>query len=104
MGLLAFSSDGSNQGTGFRINIRTRALQISHSPVFHLDESSGVFRYPAAGNGNYRNDVTVLAVFQLNQPNFLELTSLITEATYDPVSFFTIPHFKSHGNATLDGK
>ena len=101
---LAFSSDGSEAGTGFRLRLEPRGLV--HQPVFstfHINDRQGVVSYPAR-RGHYRNLERVAFAFQMRGPNRIELTRLQTEASYDKVHFFTIFPYQFSSDARLDGR
>ena len=78
------------------------SINDSSTPFFFSD-SQGVFKYPNK-EVPYQSGEQVLAIFQFNKPNFLELTSLRTESGSDYITFFTIPPMKLHQQAQPVGR
>ena len=79
------------------------SLISGSSSSFFFNDSQGVFKYPKK-DGPYESNEQVLAIFQFNKPNFLELTSIQTESGNDYVTFLSIPPMKLHQEARVRGR
>lgn len=106
MGFLAFSSDGSNDGIGFRAHVvATTNTTNTVDSVHFFNETQGVFTYPSDGT-YYRSSARALAIFQVevDVTNTLKLASLSTEENFDYVHFFTIHSYRLSQNPDRDGR
>ena len=110
VGFLAFTSDATNVGVGFRARIvAVDTINSSIDSAHFFKEPSGSFRYPELGFPDYlscENNERRLMIFQLTNDirNYLDLTSLETEYFGDYVHFFTVHSFHEEQNLTYDGR
>ena len=85
------------------MSIETESRAYGNTGAFFVDAREGVFRYPVNG-GNYNQSERILAIFQSNQPNSLELSFVDTEEYHNYVTIYTIPPYSLHADATFNGR
>ena len=105
LGFLTFSSDGSDNGLGFRAHVLATISTANFVDSVHFFNETQIFTYPPSGY-YYLSNARALAVFQ-TQPNSyqsLQLTYLSTETDFDYVHFFTIFSFRDDVNPAINGR
>ena len=85
------------------MKIEANGTLDASSNSYFFNDNQGVFKYPNK-NGSYESNEQVLAIFQHNKPNFLELTALQTESGNDYVTFLSIPPMKLGQDARVLGR
>ena len=88
---------------GFKLSLAPTTSATTPRSHFHFNESEVVFNYPVGG-GSYPNYDKVSMVFQQNGPNYLEITRLETESTYDRVLVYTVYPYYTRKAAVLEGR
>ena len=105
VGFLAFSSDGSNDGVGFRAHVVATTSTAYTVDSVHFFNKTREFTYPTDGT-NYQSFARALSIFQ-SEPgvsNTLQLTYLATEADFDFVHFFTIYSYLDASDPAIIGR
>ena len=111
VGFLAFSSDATNVGVGFRARIvAVDTINSTIDSAHFFNSSTGSFEYPYINEypyyKYYESNERRLMIFQLtnDNPNYLDIPSIETDLFGDFVHFFTVHPFHEKQNVNIDGR